>query len=192
MAVSLTEIETLVRYMINDTDTSNKDIFYYNTTNIFTLSESNNVTITAVYINNVLTTDYTFDESTNRITINDDMLVDDLIEIHYTCYLNYSSTEVQNNIRAILPYLNLYNFKLYKIVGTEIYPEPTDEEQNLLAIITSIYINPDNVSISLPDLKITVPKDKTKMEKIKDAISQFNFNCGGAIINIEKNNYESL
>lgn len=186
MAVTLTNIEELVRNIIDDNLKTVKDLFYYSVSSIFILTESNDVTITAVYVNNQSTTNYTFDSTTNRITINDSLNVNDIIEIYYTVYINYSSTEIQNQIKAILPFFTIYQYKFFKVIVSTFYPEPNEEEKYLIALIASVYINPENVSISLKDFSLKVPNDKPKREIIKDLINEFKFSGGGIIENLPR------
>lgn len=160
MAVNLSNVRTLVRYLLNDNSSSESDIFTYESSSVFTLSESNNVSISAVLVNDeeLSTSEYSFNSDTNKMTINASLSSGDTIEIQYTCFLNYSNTEIDKYIRGAAIQLSINGYTAFEIDSDDdIHPEPDDREINLLAFITSIIIEPDNKSYRLPDMSISVP-----------------------------------
>lgn len=180
----LTEITTLVRYMIQDTSETMKpgDIFTYGSSAIFTLSESNVISITSVLHNDSELSDseYSFDSTNNKLTVSSALLSGDIVEIQYSFYPNYSDTEIQNYIRNALIHLCVNNYYTFELdVDGTVHPDISEKEQNFIAYITSILINPNNESYSLPDLRITVPKDLPTYEKIKRAVRYFKSNTTG-------------
>ena len=53
------------------------------------------------------------------------------------------------------------------------YPEPLDEQANLIAMIASILINPQNISYRMPDVAVTVPKDLPTIDKVRKVIHTY-------------------
>ena len=108
MAVTLSNIENLVRYIINDNSETQTDEFTYASSDVFTLTESNVIAVTSVSKNDVAlgSGDYSFDSDTNKITLTSGVgSAGDTIEAIYTCYVNYSSTEIQNYINSTVIYV---------------------------------------------------------------------------------------
>jgi len=175
MSVPLSQIETLVRYLLGDTTRTMVpgDIFTYENSAVFTLTEANVIAVTEVLHNDVALTSgqYSFDSSSNKLTITKSLVSGDTIEIQYTYYSNYSSTEVQNYVEAALVHLSVNNFADFDVAGTNIFPDPCIKEKNLIALVTATLMEPDNKSYRLPDLTITVPKDLPLNEKIAKMVA---------------------
>jgi len=173
----MTTIITKVRNLIVDNSTTISDIFTYGSSNIFTLTESNPIAITLVYINNVLTVGYTYSSITKKVTISASLTVGYTIQIDYTAYLNYSDTEIEGYINSALYYLGIHSYENYEVEsGNNIYPTPTSEEEKLIAMIAALLIEPNNKTIHLPDLTISVPNDVPTEKKIAQVISSFKRN----------------
>lgn len=173
MAISLASITTLVRYLLGDTAKSQVpgDIFTYDSSAVFTLSESNATAVTSVSVNDVSSgVSYTYSSAKQTVTISSSLTSGDTIEIQYTYYPNYSDTEIQDYINAAIIHLSVNNFYDYTISNSNIYPDPTPAEQRLIAIVTGLLIEPDNKTYRLPDLTINVPKDLPLHDKIRKAI----------------------
>jgi hypothetical protein len=151
---------------------SNVDVYRYDGISAFTLKEPNPIAITEVLVNGVSSGySYSFDASANRVTVTGAFLTDDLVEIEYTCYLNYSNSQILSYIQSALDYLSIY-LKTFIIEssaqesGTDIIlPRPCSGEESLIAIITAILINPQNRTIAIPDVKIT-PAEKLSTDQI--------------------------
>ena len=185
MSISLTNIRTLVRYILNDVSTSMSpgDIFTYDTSAVFTLSETNIDTVSTVLQNDteLASGDWSYDSDTNKVTVSASLSANDTIEIQYTYYPNYSDTEINSYVRNAVAQLGIHNYRIF-LVGTDsnIYPEPTENEKNLIAIIASILIKPDNKSYSLPDIRVTVPRDSLPTRDIiRKTIAIFKNNTHG-------------
>ena len=183
MALILSTVETAVRYMIGDTSITGTDIFTYTISNVFTLTESNVNTVVRTYLNNVEmgASELAYDSTTNKVTVYLTMSSGDTVEIEYTYYPNYSSTEIQNYIQAALTHISICNYKDWVVAANTIYPEPTTREKNLITAITSTIIKPDNVSYRLPDVSVTLPKDLPTVDKIRKLISIFKRDSHGFI-----------
>ena len=173
MALTLSQIETKVRYLINDNSASFSDVFTYSTSAVFTLSESNAVSITAVLKNDVELTssEYSYSSTTGKITITASLLNGDTLEVRYTSYANYSTDEVQDYIQAALVHISACNYYNWIVENSTIYPEPSDREENLIVMVTATLIEPDNRSIRLPDVIISVPNDLPTIDKVRKIIS---------------------
>ena len=182
MSVTLTNIETLVRYLLGDISSTQipGDIFTYGTSSIFTLSESNVISVTDVLINDETSgVDYTYDSSTGKVTVNSSLTAGDTVEVQYTYYSNYSSTEIQSYIRAAIMHLSTTNYYTWIIQNSTIFPEPEENEKNLIATITAILMEPDNRTYRLPDITIVTPKDLPTVDKIRKTIAVFKRNIHG-------------
>jgi len=183
MSVSLSNLESKIRYLIGDTLQTMQpgDIFTYENSSIFTLTESNVNSVTAVLVNDTELTsgDWSYNSTTNKVTITSSLSVGDTVEIRYTYYPNYSSTEIQNYIQAALVHISANNYKTFIVENDTIYPEPDDREKNLICLITALLINPDNKTIRLPDVSIVAPRDLPLDQKISRAIAIFKNNTHG-------------
>jgi len=189
MSVTLTTIETLVRYLLGETSKSQipGDIFTYRTSGVFTLTENNPIAILEVYVNDDTSgISSSLDTSTNKVTVTDaTFLSGDTVEIQYTYYPNYSPTEIQDYIQAALVHLSINKYKDWIVQNSTIYPEPEENEKNLIAIVTGILIEPDNKTYRLPDISIISPSDLPRDEKIRKAIAIAKSNSHGIFTIVE-------
>lgn len=176
MATVLNDEITLIRYLINDTPFSISDIFTYNASNIFTLTEINPISVSEVLVNDVSSgITHSYNSITKKVYITSPLTSGDTIEIQYTCFRDYSDSEIKSYIRSALMYLSIHNYTTYTIdeLDEEIYPDLTDEEKNLVAMITGLLIEPNNKTIHLPNITITVPNDDPVEKKIGKLIMAF-------------------
>jgi len=175
----IANIETLVRYQIDDNLKSQipGDVFTYISSPVFTLTESNPVAVTAVFKNDApltVTVDYTYDSDTNKVTIIASLSSDDTIEIQYTYYPNYSSEEIEGYIRSAAVHLSVNNYYTFEVDEQDnFYPTVSDKEKNLISFITATLVKPDNVSYSLPDMRINVPKSLPTRDLVSKAVALF-------------------
>jgi len=181
MSLTLTQIETKVRYLVDDSAIAFIDLFTYSTSAVFTLTESNGITITTVLQNDVAldSSEYSYSSTTNKLTITATLTSGDTIEIRYTAYSNYSSTEVQNYVQAALIHISACNYYTWIVEDSTIYPEPSDKDESLIVMITSLLIEPDNKSYRLPDVNVIIPKDLPTIDKIRKTISVYKGNTHG-------------
>jgi len=177
---NLTTIEPIVRILINDDITSMTDVFSYTSSSVFTLTEKNAIEVTEVLVNGIESgVTYTSDITTGKVTITSDLVFDDIIQINYTAYPNYSTSELYRYIKAALVHLSVNNITTFRIVDMDIYPVPTNAEVNLIAMIAGILINPANISYRLPDISVSVPKELPTNDKIRKIIALYKKNCTG-------------
>ena len=181
----ISDISSLVRHLVEDFSLSQipGDIFTYGSSSVFPLSEPNVISLSAVYVNGTVITSssYSFNSSTNKLTISSSLTSGDTIEIQYTYYPNYSDTFIENYIRSATVYLsvnNYYTFQLDEATDT-FYPDVSAREKNLIALITSILMKPDNMSYRLPDISLIVPKSLPTRDLISKSIAIFKNNTHG-------------
>lgn len=172
----LTTIETKVHNALADYLKTQVpgDIFSYNTSLVFSLSESNVQSVTAVLVNDVElgSGSYSFDSDTEKVTLTGSYTVGDTIEIRYT-YYNYSTNEINSAIRAALFHLSNNQYYTFSEVSGEIYPDPEENEENLIAMIAAIIINPPVRILRLPDINIDYAEKMSTQEKIAYTIANF-------------------
>ena len=174
MSLTLSDLETIVRNLINDNSTTGTDLFTYGSTAVFTLTESNAIAITSVSKNDIESgVTYTYDATTNKVTVTSSLVAGDTIEVIYTYYPNYSSTEIEGYIKAAIVHLSINRYYDWEIEDDTIYPEPEVNEKNLIAMVTAILMKPDNISYRLPDITINAPKDLPTVDKINKTIAIF-------------------
>ena len=184
-SIAISDIRTLVRYLLLDYSHSQVpgDIFTYTTSAVFTLSEPNAVSVSSVLQNDseLSSSDYSYDSSTNKVTISASLTSGDTIEVQYTHFPDFSNNEVDSAIRAAVVHLSIKNFYTFEIGSDDyVYPEPLDSEQNLIAFVASIILKPDNKSYRLPDISITMPAGTLPLDNIiSRAIAIFKNNTHG-------------
>jgi hypothetical protein len=180
----ISSITTKVRYLIDDSSRTQipGDVFTYGSSSIFTLSEPNIISVTDVLRNSssLSTSNYSYNSNTNKVTISSSLTSGDTIEIQYTYYSNFSDNEIESYIRSASIHISLNNYATWEVDSADnFYPDITDAEQNLISVITSILMKPDNVSYRLPDLTINVPKSMPTKDLISEAIRKFKTNTTG-------------
>ena len=174
MINNIASIGLITRYLVDDLPTNAVDIFTYTTTPIFTLTESNPISITDVLVNGHSSgVTYTTSADKTQVTITSHLNSLDIVEIDYTCYKNWSDTEIQGYVQAAIVHVSVNNIVTFKIVNNTMYPEPLDEQANLIAMIASILINPHNISYRMPDVAVTVPKDLPTIDKVRKVIHTY-------------------
>ena len=165
-----------VRGLLGDFLTTVSDLFTYENSKIFSLTENNVGSVSEVYVNDEISNiTHTYNPTSNKVTITSSLISGDAIKIDYTCYQNYSDTEILSYIQAALIHLAINNYASFEYDSTTdaIYPTPESKEENLIAIVTSLLINPDNRSIRLPDLTINIPNDIPTDQKISKTIARY-------------------
>ena len=180
----ITDIGVLVRNLVLDFSRTMipGDIFTYSTSSVFNLTESNSITITGVFVNNVEigASEYSFDSSSNKLTVTASLSTGDSVEVQYTYYCNYSNAEVEAYIRSAVVYLSVNQYYTFEVDSTDgFYPDITDKEKNIIAFVASILMKPDNISYRLPDMSIMVPKSLPTRDIIGKAIAIFKHNTHG-------------
>jgi hypothetical protein len=185
MATTLSTIREKVRNVLGDYSISQKDLFTYEASSVFTLTQNNPISVSTVYKNSVelSASDWSFNSDTNKVTISASLSTGDTVEIDYICYLNYSNNELKNAIKSAIIYLsinNYYDFEYDDDTDT-IYPELEEREENLISIITAILVEQPIQTLRLPDLTINLPSDLNQADKIAKTIAGYKKNSHGII-----------
>ena len=175
----LTELRQKIRSLVLDFSNSSFEVFEFTTTNIFTIAQTN-ITITKVLINNVETSDYSFDSATNKITTTASGLAStDKIEVDFS-YNSYSDSELKEFIRASLVWISIYakDEADYEIEDDEVFPTMDNATEDLVALIASILIKPNYTEKRLPNLVVKYPITMTKEKVIESLIVRFHRGLG--------------
>lgn len=182
----MTNIILKVRDLIGDNlITTGRDVYTFESivsSKIFTLTESNIVASSIIaYKNGVVWagTNYSYSATTGKLTVTGTLTAGDSLEITYSYYEKYSSTELQGNIRAAISYLVVEKYKCFIIKPPDlIFPTPTESEEFLIAVIASILIKGDVISYRTPELTISFERGDSKEKKIKKFVRQYQKSYG--------------
>jgi len=160
--------------------TTGRDCFVFEaitSSKIFTLTESNVTASTIiVYKNGVLWTgtNYSYSTTTGKLTVTGTLIAGDSLEVDYSYYQKYSDTELQGFIRSAISYLVIEKYRCFAIMPPDmIFPTPTSDEENLIAVVASILIKGDVIGYRTPELTISFERGDSKEKKIKKFVRQF-------------------
>jgi len=177
----LSQVRTKVRALIEDIAKSDFEVFTYTNSSIFKLSEPNILSIVEVTKNSSVlgSGDYSYDSTTNKLTITVALIQGDIITVNYT-YTKYSDTELTEYVRAAIVWVSVYGSDEtdYEIENEGFYPTPDNKTLDLFALISSILIKPNYTIYRLPNLTVRYPRNKSKEEKIRVLVMQFNSGLG--------------
>jgi len=170
-----------VRDLIQDSlKTDGRDVFQYESitsSKIFTPTEANiSASTIIVYKNGVVWagTNYSYSATTGKLTVTGTLIAGDSLEVDYSYYQKYSDTELQGFIRSAISYLVIEKYRCFAIMPPDmIFPTPTSDEENLIAVIASILIKGDVVGYRTPELTISFERGDSKEKKIKKFVRQF-------------------
>lgn len=187
--VTTANITTLIRGIIDDNlKTDGKTSHKYDSSASFLLAHSYVSSSTIkVYKNGTLltlTNDYTYNSGTNRVTVIASLTKNDDILITYSYYEHYSDSEILSFIRASLPEFVKHRYSKYFYVNdnSEVVTmngtNPSVQEANIIALITAIKMNPNNISIRTKDFTISAEENKTPSEQIDDIFIQWTRSFG--------------
>lgn len=181
--MSFSTIRTKVRDCVQEFAQAGKDVFIYDASRVFKLSDLNIQSINSVFKNDVEVSEsgnWSFDEDTNRLTFvpGYSLTSGDVLEVNYTSYPNYSDSEINSYIKAAVTNISVYKYKTFKTITVSsadvLTPEPTEEEENLIALIAGVLIKPGNRTYKLPDMMVQVPINSLPTEAIiKQIIASF-------------------
>jgi len=186
--VTTANIITLIRGLIKDIlNSTGRNAFEYDSDSSFKLSDSRvSASTIKVYQNGTLlpTTEWAYNSDTNKVTITFissgySLTAGDDIVITFSFYEKYSDTEITSYIQANLTRLTQKRYKkrFYMNSSNEIVTDngvnPTRSEGDIIAIITSIDIDPQNIDIKTRDFSLTATENKSKSDLINEAFAQF-------------------
>jgi len=173
----ITKIKQKIRALIEDWEKSDLETFYYTNSSSWILSEENINSIIKVTKNNTElgSGEYSFNTSTNEINISASLSSGDIIIVKYN-YYSYSDNELDEYIRGALVWLSIFGHEEHDYEledDTDIYPTPSNEVTDLIALISSILIKPDYTEYRLPNRTVRYNNKATKEEKIEKLIMRF-------------------
>ena len=177
----LNQIRTKIRALIEDLTKSDFEVFTYTNSSIFTLSESNIVSIVEVSKNSSVlgSGDYSYDSTTNKLTIIASLTQGDIITVNYT-YTKYSDTELDGFITSALVWISVFSTcnQDFELETNTIEPTPSNREIDLITLIVSILIKPDYSIYRLPNLTVRYPRTMPKEKRIELLVMKFNSGIG--------------
>ena len=176
-------IKRITRTLLGDSlNTKGRNVYVYAGSSSFTLSEDYPDSSTIkVYVNGtLLTSGWSYNSATNIVTVSSSLTTDDVIIITYSFYCKYSDTEITNYIEASFVYFNQFGYRKTFVLNSgrdEVWSIngdfPTLNEAYQIAVITTIVVDPKNVSIKTKEFSISAQEDKGQTELIGEAFQQF-------------------
>lgn len=189
--VTTENIINSIRSKTKDTLKLNKnDSFIFNTDSSFFLSEINiQEDSIKVYINDEqLLDEWSYDPYINKVSITDDITINDNILIVYNYYPKYSDVDITNSIVSVLMYFVQYRYKKYfyfkdgELYSREFDSEdetpPTPQEAEIISILASIFLEPDNFNIKTLDFSLSGNKNASINAQIEDVFVKWLKNYG--------------
>lgn len=180
---TVSNITRLVRALLKDRlNPSGRDTFIFQGSANFTLTEDfvSSSTIKVYKNGTLLTTGYSYNSSTNILTITAILSTNDIILITYSFYDKYSDAEITDYIESSFLYFNQFGYrKIFKLndARTEVLTidgiNPSAKESYQIAIITSICIDPQNIEIRTKDFTVTAMEKESKSDLIQRALAEF-------------------
>jgi len=186
--VTTANIITLIRGLIKDIlNSTGRNAFEYDSDSSFKLSDSRvSASTIKVYQNGTLlpSTEWSYNADTNKVTITFitsgySLTAGDDIVITFSFYEKYSDTEITSYIKSNLTRFTQKRYKkrFYMNDDNEVVTDnganPTRSEGDLIAIITSIDIDPQNIDIKTRDFSLSATENKSKSELMDDTFAQF-------------------
>lgn len=171
-----------IRALIEDAPSqSDVETFTYTNSSVFTLAEDNIADITKVTKNGTElgSGEYSYDSTTNELTITTSLADGDIIVVKYTFY-KYSESELKEFIRASLVWISVFSYceTDFELEDGDIFPTPDNKTTDLISLIASILIKSDWTSYKLPNLTVTYPRTMPKEERIEKLIKKFQSGLG--------------
>ena len=179
MATLYTDLNTLFRALIDDQaqyyeDTIDGD----GDTEIFALTEDKIVVdgsyhVDAVYINGVVTTDYTVEANRGWITFTTAPVDGATVIVQYQSYTSFTDDELKNYLQLSVGRLNLSGYSVWTVTDTEISETLTIKDKYLLCSIGGVIINPNTrISWQTGEIRYFSAKGKSGDALITDLINQ--------------------
>jgi hypothetical protein len=194
MSVTTASIITKIRGLIKDLlRTDGRNAFEYDNDRSFTLSESYIVsTGMKVYLNGteLSSSNWSYNSNTNKVTITIvvsglSLVKGDNILITFSYYSKYSDSEITSYIKSNLVRFTQKKYKktFYMNSSNEVVSIndvcPTEQEGDIIALVTAIDIDPQNISVRIGnDFSITASEKKSKSELIDSIFSEFTKSYG--------------
>lgn len=177
-------IRSKIRALVKDLATTSTppEVFSYTNSNEFILQQPNISNIITVRKNQVElgSGEWSYDSTTNRITISASLTSLDIIEVTYS-YYKYSEAELNDTIKASLVWLSIFSYCSqtdYELEDDDIYPTPTNKTTDLIALISSILIKPDYTEYRLPNLVVRYDNKLSQEDRIEMLVAKFKYSPG--------------
>jgi len=186
--VTTSSIITLIRGLIKDLSSSDgRNTFEYVSDSSFKLSENRiSASTIIVYQNGTVlpSTEWSYNADTNKVTCSMagsgySLTSGDAIMITYSFYEKYSDTEITSYITSNLTrftqkrYSKRFYMNSSDVIVSDNGVNPTRSEGDLIALITAVDIEPQNIDIRTRDFTISATENKSKSELINDIFIQF-------------------
>jgi hypothetical protein len=143
-------------------------------------SRSQRTTLAVQRNGTLMTSGYSYNSSTNILTISSLLATNDIILVCYSYYDKWSDSEIDDYIESSFCFFSQFGYKkLFKLndARTEILTinglSITAREAYEVAIISSINISPENIEIRTKDFTITALEKESKSDLITKALMQF-------------------
>ena len=127
-----TSIKAKLRNLVEENSETIVDLFTFNSSRVFTLTEENSPSITTVSVNDVAIGEsggsWSYSSTTNKVTFSDDysLTSGDTVEVRYTAYPNYTDTELEGYIKSAIYHISIYGYTTFEVNSDDINPEPTE------------------------------------------------------------------
>ena len=172
-----------LRDLLEDGYTQGSTARQYTTSKVFTLQDANiAVASLTVYKNGTLMAASNYSVSNTspiKVTYTGTILSGALLEFYYDKYQKYSDNEIRGYIRSAIIHLSTEKYGTFMIKSDNvIFPTPTEEQENLIALIGDICARGSIRSYQTPEITINFVENQSKEEKIKYAIRQFSKTFG--------------
>ena len=173
----MNELIEMLRTILQDFGDNLTEVFIYDGVNVFYLTETNIDSINSVTINDVATSNYSYDSNTNSVTVSQVLSDGDVVKIFYKKY-KYSNQELDAYIRQALLYIAL-GYKNFDVDQNGIFdPEPNSEEKKLIVLIASILAKPNYTEYRLPTVTVRYTENMSIEEKINSLINRYSLFAG--------------
>ncbi len=179
----LITIRRLVRALLKDRlRIDGRDSFIFQGSANFTLSEDypDSATVKVFKNGTQLSTGFSYNASTNIVTVTAILATNDIILITYSFYDKYSDAELTDYIESSFLYFSQFGYrKVFKLndARTEVLTingvNPCVRECYEIAIITAICVDAENIDIRTKDFTVTATNKESKNELIQKALMQF-------------------
>lgn len=196
MSVQVTteSIITKIRGLIKDLlKTDGRDVHEYDTDASFKLGEDRvSDSNMKVYQNGseMSTDDWSYNSTTNKVTISPitsgvSLTKGDNIMITYSYYEKYSDSEITSYIKSNLTRFTQVKYQktFYMNTSDEVVTlngeNPTEQEGHIIALVTAIDIDPQNINVRIGnDFTLSATENKGKSELIQDVLNAFTRSYG--------------
>jgi len=183
MSVSTSKIINKIRGLIKDLLKSDgRNAFEYDNDASFSLSESYvSSTGMQVFQNGTeLSTGWNYSTTTNKVNITSSLTKGDNILVTFGFYAKYSDAEITSYISANLTRFTQKKYKKTFYMNDSDHvvalnnQNPTEQEGDIIALITAIDIDPQNINVRIGnDFTISATETRAKSELINDVLNEF-------------------